>query len=279
MVHSDVGSFLRVRREALRPADVGLVPGARRRTPGLRRSEVALLADVSVDYYERLERSRTVKPSKAVLASLSRALRLSVDERDYLYELAGYPPPRPGATGSYVDPAMMFLLDSLTTVPAHIVDDLTTVLAQNRLSHALIGSWAHGDDRASNVTWRWFTDPSSRALNIAEEHEAIGRGYAADLRAASAHRGQDPISGRLIADLLEASEEFSRYWAAMEVLPLRSTRKTLIHSHVGQLDVQCDFVLSSSTGHRLVIFRPQPGSTTADHFEFLDVLGRQSLED
>ncbi|GAA1266571.1 DNA-binding protein [Planotetraspora silvatica] len=278
MKHGDVGSFLRARREALRPADVGLVPGGRRRTPGLRRSEVALLADVSVDYYERLEQSRNAKPSKALLASLARALRLSVDERDYLYELAGHPPPRTGATGGYVDPAMMFLLDALTTVPAHIVDDLATVLAQNRLSRALIGPWAHGDERAGNVTWRWFTDPTSRALNVPEEHEAIGRGYAADLRAAGAHRGQDAVSDRLIADLIEASEEFCRYWDDMEVIPLRSTRKTLIHPQAGQLDVQCDFVLSSTTGQRLVIFRPQPGSATAENFEFLDVLGQQSFE-
>ncbi|GII54690.1 DNA-binding protein [Planotetraspora thailandica] len=278
MKHGDVGSFLRARREALRPADVGLVPGGRRRTPGLRRSEVALLADVSVDYYERLEQSRNARPSEALLASLARALRLSVDERDYLYELAGYPPPRTGATGGYVDPAMMFLLDALTTVPAHIVDDLTTVLAQNRLSRALVGPWAYGDDRLGNVTWRWFTDPASRALNVPEEHETIGRGYVADLRAAGAHRGQDAVSVRLITDLIEASEEFSRYWDDMEVIPLRSTRKKLIHPHAGELDVQCDFVLSSTTGHRLVIFRPQPGSATAENFEFLDVLGHQSFE-
>jgi transcriptional regulator with XRE-family HTH domain len=276
--HGDVGSFLRARREVLRPADVGLVPGGRRRTPGLRRSEVALLADVSVDYYERLEQSRNAKPSRALLASLARALRLSVDERDHLYRLAGYPPPRLGATGGYVDPAMMFLLDALTTVPAHIVDDLTNVLAQNRLSHALIGSWVHGGDRAGNVTWRWFTDPSSRALNVPAEYEMIGRGYAADLRAAAAHRGRDAVSDQLIADLAEASEEFRRYWDDMEVAPLRSTLKTLVHPHAGQLDVQCDFVLSSTTGHRLVIFRPQPGSTTAENFEFLDALGRQSFE-
>ncbi|GAA4591803.1 helix-turn-helix transcriptional regulator [Planotetraspora phitsanulokensis] len=278
MKHGDVGGFLRARREALRPADVGLVPGGRRRTPGLRRSEVALLADVSVDYYERLEQSRNAKPSEALVASLARALRLSVDERDYLYELAGYPPPRTGATGGYVDPAMMFVLDALTTVPAHIVDDLTTVLAQNRLSRALVGPWAHGDDRLGNVTWRWFTDPASRALNVPAEHEAIGRGYVADLRAASAHRGQDAVSSRLIADLADASEEFSRYWDDMEVVPLRSTRKKLIHPHAGQLDVQCDFVLSATGGHRLVIFRPQPGSATAENFEFLDVLGHQSFE-
>ncbi|MFE0820684.1 helix-turn-helix transcriptional regulator [Streptomyces sp. NPDC058847] len=275
MNHNDLGSFLRARREALRPADVGLVAGGRRRTPGLRRSEVALLASVSVDYYERLEQSRNAHPSQAMLSSLAKALRLSVDERDHLYRLAGYAPPLRGATGQYADPSMMYLLDALATVPAHILDDLSTMLAQNRLSRALFGSWELGDDRAGNVTWRWFTDPSSRALNITEEHAAIGRGYAADLRAAAARRGNDSVTDRLIAELLCASEEFARYWQEMSVEPLHSTLKQLVHPEAGPLDVQCDVVLSSITGHRMVIFRPQPGTSTAENFEFLDVLGQQ----
>ncbi|MEU6603149.1 helix-turn-helix transcriptional regulator [Streptomyces flaveolus] len=273
-----MGGFLRARREALRPEDVGLIPGGRRRTPGLRRSEVALLASVSVDYYERLEQSRNAHPSEAMLASLSRALRLSLDERDHLYRLAGYTPPLAGVSGDYVEPSMMFLLDALTTVPAHVMDDLTTIRAQNRLSRALIGSWAVGDERAGNVTRRWFTDPTSRELNVVEEHEAIGRGYAADLRAAAARRGEDSTADRLITELLDCSEEFRGYWEEMAVTPLRSTRKQLVHAYAGPLDVQCDIVLSSATGHRLVIFRPQPGSTTAANFEFLDVLGGQTFD-
>ncbi|MEV7991262.1 helix-turn-helix transcriptional regulator [Streptomyces sp. NPDC086077] len=277
MNHNDLGEFLRARREALRPADVGLVAGGRRRTPGLRRSEVALLADISVDYYERLEQARNAHPSQAVLASLAGALRLSVAERDHLYRLAGYAPPPAGAAGRYVDPAMLFLLDALTTVPAHVMDDLSTMLDQNRLSRALFGSWELGDERTGNVTWRWFTDPESRALNASEEHEAIGRGYAADLRSAAARRGKDAVADRLIADLLQASEEFARYWDEMAVSPLGSTRKRLVHPHVGPLDVQCDVVLGSATGHRMVLFRPQPGSSTAEQFEFLEVLGEHPL--
>lgn len=276
MGHNEVGQFLRARREALRPADVGLIPGGRRRTPGLRRAEVALLADVSVDYYERLEQSRNAHPSPAVLAALARALRLSVDERDHLYRLAGHAPPPAGAGGGYVDPAMMHLLDALTTVPAHVMDDLTTMLAQNRLSQALLGSWQLGDDRAGNATWRWFTDPAARSLNVAAEHEEIGRGYAADLRAAAAGRGA--AADRLVADLLAASAEFGRYWAELAVRPLRSTRKQLVHPHTGPLDVQCDIVLSSATGHRMVIFRPQPGSAAAAGFDFLEVLGEQAFD-
>lgn len=276
---NELGNFLRARREALRPSDVGLVAGGRRRTPGLRREEVAMLANLSVDYYERLERSRGSNPSEGLLSGLARALRLSVDERDYLYRLAGYPPPAQYTHGGYVEPSMMFLLDTLTTVPAHVIDELTNVRAQNPLSRALIGSWAECTDRDVNVTWRWFTDPRSRALNVPEEHAEIGRGYAADLRAATARLGTDHIAQRLVADLVEASAEFTEYWNEMRVQPLRSTPKTLVHPQAGRLDVQCDVVLSSTTGHRLVIFRPQPGTNTAESFDFLRVLGQQNLSD
>lgn len=279
MADNDLGGFLRARREALRPEDVGLVPGGRRRTPGLRREEVSMLANLSVDYYERLERSRGSHPSEALLAGLARALRLTVDERDYLYRLAGYPPPAHLAHGGYVDPSMMFLLDALTTVPAHVIDDLTTVQAQNPLSRALIGSWAELEGRDANVTWRWFTEPGSRALNPPEEHAGIGRRYAADLRAATARLGSDRIAQRLVDDLLDASAEFARYWQDMHVQPLRSTPKTLLHPRAGRLEVQCDIVLSTTTGHRLVIFRPQPGSSTAENFDFLRVLGQQTFND
>lgn len=278
MSQTELGRFLRSRRLTLRPADVGFPPGTRRRTPGLRRMEVALLANMSVDYYSRLEQSRDTNPSEALLANLARALRLSVDERDYLYRLAGYPPPTVNGVSGYVEPAMMFLLDALTTVPAHVMDDLTTILAQNTLSRALLGSWTDDDGRRANVAWRWFTDPESRALNVPEEHEAIGRGYVADLRTAAARRGQDRIVEQLIADLNAASGEFVQYWDEMRVAPLQSTRKILTHPQAGRLDVQCDVVLGNTTTHRLVIFRPQPGSTTADSFDFLRVLGQQSFD-
>ncbi|GAA1866621.1 helix-turn-helix transcriptional regulator [Asanoa iriomotensis] len=273
MARGELGDFLRSRREALRPSDVGIPSGARRRTPGLRREEVALLANLSVDYYERLEQSRAGTPSEALLGSLARALRLSVEERDYLYRLGGYATPKPGAVTGYVDPALLFLLDSLDEVPAQIVDDLTTVLAQNALAKALFGRWTDGDERSRNVVWRWFTDPESRALNAPEEHESVGRGYVADLRAAAARRGPDVVVEQLVADLRAASPEFAGYWSDMQVDPLQSTRKLIVHPRAGNLDVQCDYVRSESTGQRLVVFRPQPGSHTADSFEFLRVVG------
>ncbi|OQR65600.1 hypothetical protein B6E66_02645 [Streptomyces maremycinicus] len=256
MDHAELGHFLRSRREALRPSDVGLVPGARRRTPGLRRAEVALLADISVDYYERLEQNRGANPSEAILADLARALRLTLDERDYLYRLAGHAPPTGFTARRYVEPGMMFLLDSLTTVPAHIVDDLATLVAQNELSTALFGPWAQRSGRQANAVWRWFTEPESRLRDFCETDEATGRAYVAGLRAAAAARGHDDVVKGLIADLSARSAEFAAYWGKREVQSDRSTAKTLHHPQAGDLDVHCDIVLSATGGHRLIVLRP-----------------------
>jgi transcriptional regulator with XRE-family HTH domain len=127
-----LGEFLRHRREQLRPEDVGLAGGGRRRTPGLRREEVAGLAALSPDYYSRLEQGRVRTPSAAALASLARAIRLTGDEQDYLFRLAGQQPPEPRSPLTHVDPAMMYLLDALGSTPAQVTDDLLTVIAQNR---------------------------------------------------------------------------------------------------------------------------------------------------
>ncbi|MCS7477312.1 helix-turn-helix transcriptional regulator [Umezawaea endophytica] len=277
MDRSELASFLRVRREALRPADVGLVPGPRRRTPGLRREEVALLASMSTDYYERLEQARGPHPSEPLVACLARALRLSTDERDHLYVLAGYPPPVAHGPSGYVDPGLMHVLDALTTVPAIVCDDLTTVLAQNPLGAALFGPSVGTAGREDNTVWRWFTDPASRDVYLPAEHEKLGRGYVADLRAAVVRRGKDPVSAALVADLLEVSAEFAAVWELHEVRPLRSSRKTYVHPAVGVLEMQCDVITSPDTGLRLVSLRPQPGTGCAERLDLLRVLGTQAF--
>ena len=273
----ELGGFLRTRREAMRAADVGLTVGTRRRTPGLRREEVAMLASISTDYYERLEQGRGVNPSEQLVASLARALRLTTDERDYLYSLAGYQAPPAYSSNGYVDPGLMHLLDALTNTPAQISDDLGYVIAQNPLGIALVGQWANQTGLSSNVIWRWFTDPESRALYPPEEHDFISHTYVADLRATVYRRGQDDASTKLLNDLLAKSPEFTHLWDLGEVAVIRSSRKTLLHPQAGTLDMQCDIVLSPGTGHRLVVFRPQPGTETAEKIDFLRVLGSQSF--
>jgi transcriptional regulator with XRE-family HTH domain len=272
-----LGEFLRSRRERLRPQDVGMAPGGRRRTPGLRREEIALLATLSSDYYSRLEQGRVKTPSEAALASLARAMRLSGEEQQHLFHLAGQRPPAPTSPLAHVDPAMQYLLDVLN-IPAQICDDLLTVVAQNRAAEVLLGAWTGLPVYESNVTWRWFADPSSRELNDPGEHERIGRAYTADLRAGLAKRpARDVFAHALVADLLARSSEFTRLWEEHDVAALSSAPKLIRHPLVGDLDLQCDVVLSPSTGHRLVLFRPRVGSDAAK-IDFLGVLGQQSFD-
>lgn len=274
----ELGSFLRHRREQLQPGDVGMVAGGRRRAVGLRRDEVAVLADMSSDYYERIEQGRGPRPSVAMLGSIARALRLTLDERDHLYRLAGQPPPARHESLGYADAGLMCVLDAVApTVPALISDDLHEVVAQNPLNVALLGPMSTETGRRRNFLWRWFTDPELRSRYRADQHETLGREYVADLRVVTGTRPADPTLSDLVAALSEASAEFREIWSRQEVAVRRSTRKVLDHPAVGVLDLQCDVVLSPPSGQRLVLFRPQPGTGTAERLEMLRVLGTQTF--
>ena len=137
MDRRELADFIRRCRQRLRPSEVGLADGPRRRTPGLRREEVALLAGMSADYLMRLEQARSPQPSTQLLRALARALRLDEDERDHLYLLAGHRPPAGRLAGSHVRPSLLYLLDQLTAVPAQILSDLGDVLAQNAMAEVL----------------------------------------------------------------------------------------------------------------------------------------------
>ena len=273
-----LGAFLRSRRERLRPEDVGLVAGGRRRVPGLRRDEVAVLADMSTDYYERIEQGRGPRPSPSMLGAVCRALRLSLDERDHVYLLAGQEPPGRRQALGYADPGLMCVLDAVApSVPALVTDDLHDVLAQNPLCVAMLGPLAQATGLRRNFLWCWFTDPDLRGRYAAEQHDALGGEYVADLRAAVARRGPDPAARAIVDALTGASEEFRTIWARQEVAVRRTTRKVVDHPEVGRLDLQCDVVLSLASGQRLVLFRPQPGTGTAERIDLLRVVGTQRL--
>ncbi len=278
MDRHELGAFLRSRREQLQPSDVGLVGGSRRRALGLRRDEVAVLADMSTDYYERIEQGRGPNPSAQMLGAIARALRLTLDERDHVYLLAGqHPPARRDALG-YADPGLMYVLDAVApAVPALVSDDLNDVLAQNPLNVALLGPMAREPGRGSSFLWRWFTDPQLRDRYDPSQHEPLGREYVADLRAAAGQRGMDPTVRRLVNELSAASPQFRALWQRKEVAVRHTTRKVLLHPDVGRLDLQCDVVLSPPSGQRLVLFRPQPGTGTAERLDLLRVVGVQSL--
>jgi len=283
-----LGMFLRHRREQLQPSDVGLIAGGRRRAPGLRRDEVAVLATMSTDYYERIEQGRGPRPSTDMLGAIARALRLTLDERDHIYRLADQAPPPRHRSHGYADPGLMCVLDALApSIPALITDDLSTVVAQNPLNVALLGPICTEPGRGRNFLWRWFTDDELRSRYAPHQHESLGREYVADLRLAIGARGNDPeaIGARgndpevrsLTDELTAASESFRTIWQRQEVALRRTTHKILSHPQVGRLDLECDVVLSPPSGQRLVLFRPQAGSGTCERLSMLRVLGTQSF--
>ncbi len=275
---AELGAFLKSRRDRIRPSDVGLPTGPRRRVPGLRRDEVAQLAGASVEYYIELERGSGAQPSEQMLAALARALRLSVDERDHLFHLAGRPVPLPGGRASHVHPGMLDLLDRLTTTPAQVITDLHVVLLQNRLAVALLGDATSGDGMGAGFLHRWFADPASRALYPEADHEYQSKILVADLHAAVGRRGpRDRESSELVADLLDRSPEFAELWEQREIRVRRDDRKRIVHPTLGVIELNCLNLFSEDARQRLLWFTPAVGTDAVEQLELLGVVGSQDV--
>ncbi|MET8771390.1 helix-turn-helix transcriptional regulator [Streptomyces sp. NPDC004658] len=277
----ELGAFLRTRRDRIRPAEVGLPQGPRRRVPGLRREEVAQLAGLSADYYTELERGSAkngVQPSAQTLAALARALRLNVDERDHLFHLAERPvPPSAHGPSAHVQPALLGLLDRLSNTPARVITDLHETLVENDLARNLLGkSPAHRGPAASFV-YRWFTDPQTRERYSVEEHPHHSRVFVADLRAAAARRGRDAEVTRMIAVLRRRSPEFAALWDTHDVAVRRKDHKKIVHPTLGVIELDCYNLLSEDGRQRLLWFTAPPGSRGAEQLELLSVIGTQDL--
>ena len=274
---SELGEFLRSRRDRIRPADVGLPSGPRRRVPGLRRDEVAQLAGASVEYYIEIERGAGSQPSEQMLAALARALRLTGDERDHLFHLAGRATPTQGPA-AHVHPGMADLLDRLTGTPAQVITDLHVTLLQNPQAVALLGD--HSSYRGSEASFlrRWFTDPESRRLYPEADHPTQSRAFVADLRAAAARRdARDTEVRTLVAALQERSPEFAQLWAEHDVAFRRDDRKRINHPALGLLEVNCLTLFSEDGRQRLLWFTPALGTDSADRLALLAVIGTQDL--
>jgi transcriptional regulator with XRE-family HTH domain len=276
----ELAGLLRRARERLQPEEVGLPHGARRRTPGLRREEVAQLAGVSSDYVMRLEQRRSAQPSTQLLAALARALRLSGDERDHLFVLAGHRPPA-GPRGGHVEPGLLHLLDSLVDTPAQVVDELGTLLAQNRMAETLFGEVCTVTGDRRNVVWRWFTEPAVRAPHPPEECQRLSRVHVADLRAALARRrqagGRDAEGEALLARLRRDSPEFAALWEEHEVAVRRESRMRVHHPTVGLLELDSVVLRTTAEDQRLLLFTPAPGTGTAGRLGLLRVVGPEDF--
>ncbi|MET7270253.1 helix-turn-helix transcriptional regulator [Streptomyces flaveolus] len=276
--HAELGAFLRSRRERIRPGDVGLPAGPRRRVRGLRREEVAQLAGASVDYYNELERGAGSQPSEQMIAALARALRLSADERDYLYRLADRPVPVQGGAASHVHPGMLDLLGRLTSTPAQVITDLHVTLVQNPLAVALVGDQSGFRGPQASFVHRWFTEPDARLLHPEADHESQSRAFVADLRAAAARRdAKDPEVGTMIRTLLDVSPEFAALWADHDVAFRRDDRKRIVHPTIGVIEVNCLNLFSEDGRQRLLWFTPAVGTDSAGLLELLAVVGTQEV--
>jgi transcriptional regulator with XRE-family HTH domain len=266
---TELATFLRSRRERLRPGDLGLPDGGRRRTPGLRRQEVAQLAGMSVDYYIRLEQARGPHPSRQVLSALARALMLTRDEREYLFRIAGENPPPVAGPSREVPPAIRHLLDSLWETPAYVLDAKYDVLAWNRLATYFISDLSAIPESDRNMI-RWiFSRPEADSHWSEPDTVRFTRGSVADLRAAYARYPGDPGIGELVTELLGTSPRFAAMWAEHEVEVRRQIVKRLDHPLTGPLEFECQVLHIPDTDQRLILYCATPGSPTQVAFRQL----------
>jgi transcriptional regulator with XRE-family HTH domain len=275
-VHIDragLAEFLRQRRAALQPEDVGLPRGQRRRTSGLRREEVAVLCHMSTDYYSRLERERGPHPSEQMVASIAQGLHLSLDERDHLFRLAGHQPPPRGGHSEHVSPGLLRILDRLHDTPAEVVTEIGETLRQTPLGVALTGDTTAYTGAERSLGYRWFMLPETRTLYLPEDHEFYSRMFASGLRSIVTLRGPGSRAAQLAEVLLERSEEFSEVWGAHEIGIRPREVKRYVHPALGVLELNCQTLLDPLQNHTLLVYTAVPGSESHDKLELLSVVG------
>jgi transcriptional regulator with XRE-family HTH domain len=272
-----LAAALKGHRARLTPVDVGLSAGLRRRVPGLRREEVALLAGISVDYLVRLEQGRGPTPSDQVLAALSRALRLSDDEREHLFNLAGSAAPRPGQIVVTPRSSTLRLLDRLTDLPALLLDAKGDILAWNALAAALLGDFSAWPLIQRNIAWQRFLGDGGRVASDPDEDDQTAAEAVASLRAVAARYPDDTGLNRLLAELHARSPRFVRLWAEGRVAERRSSRKTINHPELGRITLDCDALHVPDTDQRLIVYSAIPGTPDADALALLRVVGLQHI--
>ena len=266
MNRDDLATFLLTRRHRLRPADAGLPETGPRRTPGLRRQEVAQLAGMSVDYYIRLEQARGPHPSRQILAALARALMLTSDEREYLFRLAGENPPPATAPVRQVSPGIRNLLDSMPETPAYVVDAKYDILAWNQLATFFIGNLSQYPESERNMIRWMFRLPAGAEPWSDPQARRFARSTVAELRAAYARYPADPGIARLVTELLGTAPLFAEMWASHEVESRRPLLKHVDHPEAGPLDFECQILHVGDTGQRLIAYCAEPGSPTQAAF-------------
>jgi transcriptional regulator with XRE-family HTH domain len=267
-----LAAFLRARREALQPEDVGLPRGRRRRTGGLRREEVAALCDMSVDYYRRLEQPRGPNPSEQMLVAIARGLRLSPAERDLLFQLAGHVLPRRARRADHIAPGMMRILDRLEDTPAQVMNHLGETLRQTRPAVALLGDQTAHTGLARSSHYRWFTEPGARSVHPEGDHAEQSRLMVADLHSAYSRDGRDSRAAELVDALNRESPEFADIWRERPVLGPYCAAKRFRHPEVGTLELHCQTLVDPDQSQRLVVYTATPGTESHTSLRLLSLL-------
>jgi transcriptional regulator with XRE-family HTH domain len=273
-----LGEFLRARREVTTPGEVGLPDVCPRRTPGLRREEVAILAGVSVDYYIRLEQGRERGPSGQVVAALARALCLGPDAAAHLHELAR-PRPFPRHVPSReVSHQVRGLLRNWPGTAAVVLDCWMDVLAANSLGTALFGGLHEGPygrlGKGDNLLRTIFLDPAVRESY--RDWEVVAHGLVANLRLVAGGDLNDPRLAELVAELSATSSDFHRIWARHDVHGIPTDAKRFHHAMVGDITVTCQlFHLSSAPGQQLLTVQAEPDGPSARAMGMLAEIARE----
>jgi hypothetical protein len=263
----ELSDFLRTRRAKIVPSDVGLADGARRRTPGLRREEVALLANIGTTWYTRLEQGLPINVSAEVLDGIARALRLTTEERRHLYLLAGLTITLPPQEEETVSDLVRRVLDSLDPSPAYVRGRRWDVLAFNRSADAL-SDFSSAVGPARNVMWRLFRDPGM-PYRLGDP-ECMKRRAVANFRSIAAKYPNDPGFIELIADLRANSKEFRELWAQHDVLGSVEGLKRYLHPEHGELILDYTaFEIPGDGDIRMVVLTAAPGSESERKLQLL----------
>ncbi|MFE7775194.1 helix-turn-helix transcriptional regulator [Streptomyces sp. NPDC057445] len=265
MTDNHLGEFLRARRAALRPHDVGMASYGVRRVTGLRREEVAVLAGVNADYYTRLEQGRERHPSPQVLDALGRALRLGLDAHAHLHQLAGTAPNNQFAhTTDRVSPALRQLMDGYPGAPAFVINRTLDVLAANALAEALHSPF----EQADNLARMTFLDPAGRQFYTRWNFTA--QATVGHLRQAAGLAPDNPRLRELVRTLTEHSADFTRLWNTHAVRGKTQDAKHFLHRDVGPLTLTYQaFDVRDAPGQQLITYQAESGSPSAQALNLL----------
>ncbi|MFJ5307522.1 helix-turn-helix transcriptional regulator [Streptomyces sp. NPDC088350] len=285
---AELGRFLRARRTQTAPEQVGLKAGAGlRRTPGLRREELATLAGISIDYYVRLERGKETRPSPSVVDALARALQLDDAEHQHLRELAvraaRYAPETPPAPSRTVRPHLKLLLDAMRPNPAYIVSRSMDLLASNPGGLALYAGLEDWPATQRNLARYLFLHPVARELF--PDWDIQIRACIARLRALAGTAPDAPDLTTLVGELVLKSPDFARLWDRYDVTGRKAIHKTFHHPQVGEVTLAAQSMeLDGTPGRRLVAYAAEPGTPDHDALLLLDMTApapsrRQAMND